>query len=116
MRKIRLLTRLLSVTVMVLVVDAAPASARKDKPNVVLMLADNLGYGDVSSYNGGIRGGMRTPRIDQLAAEGMRFTQFLVEPGCTPSRAGLMTGRYYIRLGLSLVIVPGTENTLQRMR
>ena len=114
MRNIRLLTRLLSVTVMVLVVDAVPASAKKDKPNVVLMLADNLGYGDVSAYNGGTRGGMRTPRIDQLAAEGMRFTQFLVEPGCTPSRAALMTGRYSIRLGLSLIIVPGTENKLQR--
>ena len=57
-----------------------------EKPNVVLMLADNLGYGDLSSYNGGIRGGIKTPNIDQLASEGMRLTQFLVEPGCTPSR------------------------------
>lgn len=69
----------------------------QEKPNVVLMLADNLGYGDVSAYNGGTRGSMRTPRIDQLAAEGMRLTQFLVEPGCTPSRAGLLTGRYSVR-------------------
>jgi len=84
-----------------------------DKPNVVLMLADNLGYGDVSSYNGGIRGGMQTPRIDRLAAEGVRFTQFLVEPGCTPSRAGLLTGRYSVRSGLSLIIAPGGVNTLQ---
>ena len=83
-----------------------------NRPNVVLMLADNLGYGDVSSYNGGIRG-FRTPRIDQLASEGMRLTQFLVEPGCTPSRAGLLTGRYSIRSGLSLIIAPGTINTLQ---
>jgi arylsulfatase len=77
------------------------------------MLADNLGYGDVSSYNGGIRGNMRTPRIDRLASEGMRFTQFLVEPGCTPSRAGLLTGRYSVRSGLSLIIAPGGVNTLQ---
>jgi arylsulfatase len=84
-----------------------------DKPNVVLMLADNLGYGDVSSYNGDTRGGMRTPRIDQLAAEGIRLTQFLVEPGCTPSRAGLLTGRYSIRSGLSFIIAPGGVNTLQ---
>jgi arylsulfatase len=77
------------------------------KPNVVLMLVDNLGFGDLSSYNGGTRGGMRTPNIDRLASEGMRLTQFLVEPGCTPSRAGLMTGQYSIRNGMSLVIVPG---------
>ena len=64
-----------------------------EKPNVVLMLADNLGYGDLSSYNGGIRGGMRSPNIDKLASEGMRMTQFLVEPGCTPSRSALVTGR-----------------------
>ena len=53
------------------------------KPNLVIMLANNLGYGDLSSYNSGTRGGMRTPNIDGLAAQGMRFTQFLVEPGCT---------------------------------
>jgi arylsulfatase len=65
------------------------------------MLADNLGFGDVSSYNNGTRGGMRTPNIDKLAAEGLRLTQFLVEPTCTASRAALMTGRYSIRSGLS---------------
>ena len=72
------------------------------KPNVVLMLADNLGFGDLSVYNGGTRGGIRTPNVDKLASEGMRFTQFLVEPGCTPSRAGLLTGQYSIRSGMSL--------------
>ncbi len=87
--------------------------AQSEKPNVVLMLADNLGYGDVSAYNNGTRGGMKTPRIDQLAAEGIRLTQFLVEPGCTPSRAGLLTGRYSVRSGLSLIIAPGGVNTLQ---
>jgi arylsulfatase len=84
------------------------------KPNVVLMLADNLGYGDLSSYNGGIRGEMRTPNIDQLAAEGVRLTQFLVEPGCTPSRSALQTGRYSIRSGLSLVIAPGVDGGLAK--
>jgi hypothetical protein len=56
--------------------------------------------------------GAPTPRIDQLAAEGLRLTQFLVEPACTPSRAALMTGQYSIRSGLSLVVIPGTPNTL----
>ena len=58
------------------------------------MLADNVGYGDIGAYGAGEVRGMPTPRIDQLASEGLRLTQFLVEPGCTPSRAALMTGRY----------------------
>jgi arylsulfatase len=103
----------LSITVVVFAAVCATAAAQANRPNVVLMLADNLGYGDVSSYNGGFRGDMQTPRIDQLASEGMRFTQFLVEPGCTPSRAGLLTGRYSVRVGLSLIIAPGGVNTLQ---
>ena len=95
------------------IMSVVTAQVQSDKPNVVIMLADNLGYGDVSSYNGGIRGAMLTPRIDKLASEGIRLTQFLVEPGCTPSRAALLTGRYSIRTGLSLIIAPGGVNTLQ---
>jgi len=85
----------------------------QDKPNVVFMLADNLGYGDVGAYGAGEIRGMPTPHIDELARDGLRFTQFLVEPGFTPSRAGLMTGRYSIRVGLSKIILRGTTNTLQ---
>ena len=84
----------------------------QDKPNVVLMLADNVGYGDVSAYNLGIRGGMKTPNIDGIAEEGIQFTQFLVEPGCTPTRAGLMTGQYSIRNGMSMIIAPGAGGGL----
>src|SRR5579872_5528273 len=82
------------------------------KPNVVFILADNVGYGDLGPYGGGELRGAPTPRIDQLAKEGLRLTQFLVEPACTPSRAALITGQYSIRSGLSLVIVPGSDNTL----
>src|SRR5271169_2495864 len=82
------------------------------KPNVVFILADNVGYGDLGPYGGGELRGGPTPRIDELAREGLRLTQFLVEPACTPSRAALMTGQYSIRNGLSLIIIPGTENTL----
>ena len=65
--------------------------AKTSKPNIVFMMADNLGYGDVGVYGGGEVRGAPTPRIDALANEGLRFTQFLVEPGCTPSRAATMT-------------------------
>ena len=91
---------------------AQPAPAQGKKPNVVFILADNVGYGDLGPYGGGELRGAPTPRIDQLAREGLRLTQFLVEPACTPSRAALMTGQYSIRNGLSLIIVPGSPNTL----
>jgi arylsulfatase A-like enzyme len=84
-----------------------------DKPNVVLMVADNVGYGDLGAYGGGKMRGMPTPALDRLAAEGMQMTQFLVEPGCTPSRAALMTGRYSVRSGLGSIIIGGLRNTLQ---
>jgi hypothetical protein len=78
----------------------APATAQQQKPNVVFILSDNVGYGDLGSYGGGELRGAPTPRLDQLATEGLRLTQYLVEPGCTPSRAALLTGQYSIRNGL----------------
>lgn len=87
---------------------AAPAR----KPNVVFILADNVGYGDLGCYGGGELRGAPTPRLDAMAKEGMRLTQFLVEPACTPSRAALMTGQYSIRNGLSLVEMPDNSGQL----
>ena len=95
-------------------VAASPALAQERKPNVVFILADNVGYGDLGPYGGGELRGAPTPRIDQLAREGLRLTQYLVEPGCTPSRAALMTGQYSIRNGLSMIIVPGSPSTLSK--
>jgi arylsulfatase len=95
-----------------LVCAVSPAQAADNKPNVVFILADNVGYGDMGPYGGGELRGCPTPRTDQLAREGLRLTQYLVEPACTPSRCALMTGRYSIREGLSLIIIPGTPNTL----
>jgi Sulfatase len=71
----------------------------QQKPNIVLVLMDNLGWGEPGVYGGGILRGAPTPRIDQLAAEGMRLLNYNVEAQCTPSRAALMTGRYAIRTG-----------------
>jgi len=88
------------------------ASAQQQKPNILFILADNIGYGDIGVYGGGELRGAPTPRIDRLATESLRLTQFLVEPACTPSRAALMTGRYSIRSGLSLIAVEGTTISL----
>jgi arylsulfatase A-like enzyme len=75
------------------------ASAQQPTPNILFILADNIGHGDIGVYGGGESRGSPTPRIDQLASQGLCLTQFLVEPSCTPSRAALMTGRYSVRSG-----------------
>jgi arylsulfatase A-like enzyme len=69
------------------------------KPNIVLVLMDNLGWGELGVYGGGIMHGAPTPRLDKLASGGFRALNFNVEAQCTPSRAALMTGRYAVRAG-----------------
>jgi len=71
----------------------------QDKPNIVLVFLDNFGWGEPGFNGGGIIRGAATPRMDQLADEGLRLTNFNVEVQCTPSRSALMTGRYAIRSG-----------------
>ncbi len=68
--------------------------AADKKPNIVFMLTDNLGYGELGCYGGGILRGAPTPRIDRLATEGLRLLNFNVEAQCTPTRSALMTGRF----------------------
>ena len=104
--------RLAVLVSLVAMMAAGGSASAQQKPNVLFILADNIGYGDIGVYGGGELRGAPTPRIDRLAAEGLRLTQFLVEPSCTPSRAALMTGRYSIRSGLSLVAVEGTDISL----
>ena len=71
-----------------------------DRPvNIVLVLADNLGWGELGCYGGGALRGAPTPRIDELAQQGMRFLNFNVESDCVPTRSALMTGRHPIRTG-----------------
>jgi arylsulfatase A-like enzyme len=84
---------------LVLFALAAPPEGHEDRrPNFIIILCDNLGYGDVGCF-GSTRN--RTPHLDRMAAEGMRFTSFYVTSGvCTPSRASLMTGCYPRRVGL----------------
>lgn len=80
----------------------APAAGRR--PNIVLIVADDLGYGDLSCTGSSL---VRTPHIDSLASDGALFTNmYAPAPTCTPSRAGLMTGRYAQRVGLPRVIFP----------
>lgn len=84
-----------------------PSPSPGRKPNIVLILADDLGYGDL-----GVSGArlIRTPNIDRMAAEGTRLTNFYASANvCTPSRAGLLTGRYPIRTGLARDVIRQTD-------
>src|SRR4029079_1300522 len=67
-------------------------------------LADDLGYGDLASYGAPA---IRTPNLDRMAAEGVRLTQFTVQPLCTPTRGALLTGLHTIQIGLIRVLGPG---------
>src|SRR5262245_60427908 len=66
-------------------------------PNIVIVFADDLGYGDLGSFGSP---NIRTPRLDAMAAEGQKWTNFYVQPVCSPSRAALLTGRLPIRSGM----------------
>src|SRR5215216_1014360 len=75
----------------------SPFAAAADKPNIVVIVADDLGYGDI-----GVHGctDIPTPHLDSLARDGVRCTQgYVSAPQCSPTRAGLMTGRYQLRFG-----------------
>jgi len=73
------------------------------RPNIVFVLCDNVGWGDFACYGGGTA----TPRIDKLASEGMRFTNYTVEAQCTPTRSAILTGRQSVRSGTYTVPLPG---------
>ena len=89
---------------------AAAAAAAPAKPvNVILIFCDDLGWGDLSCYGSAIA----TPNIDRLAKEGARFTHCLsANPVCSPSRAGLLTGRYPTRVGVPRVLFPADKTGL----
>src|SRR5256714_5438507 len=80
-------------------VDGPSAQQLGRPPNIVLILVDNVGWGEFGVYGGGALRGAPTPRIDQLASEGTRFLNFNVESDCVPTRSALMTGRHPIRTG-----------------
>jgi arylsulfatase A len=85
------------------------AAAAERPPNIVLIYCDDLGYGDLGCYGSQIR----TPNIDRIGVEGIRFTQFYsANPVCSPSRAALLTGRYPVRTGVPRVLFPADQTGL----
>lgn len=92
---------------------ALSAQAADKKPNVVIIMTDDIGWGDLGCYGGGVTRGAPTPNLDRLAAEGARFTCWYGQASCTAGRASCLTGRIPIRVGLSEVIAPGDPNFLR---
>ena len=91
-------------------IDAKLAQLEKKfgkKPNIIYILVDDLGYGELGVQGGGAMRGAPTPQIDRMAHEGMLLNGFYSEPSCTPTRTALMTGRHPVRTGLTDVIFPG---------
>ena len=78
-----------------------------DRPNVVFFHVDNLGYGELGCYGGGVLRGADTARIDDFAREGFRLMNYAPEAQCTPTRSALLTGRHSIRSGNHTVAMPG---------
>jgi len=79
----------------------------QQKPNILLIVSDDTGYGDLGPYGGGVGRGMPTPNFDRLAAEGMTFFSFYAQPSCTPGRAAIQTGRIPNRSGMTTVAFQG---------
>ena len=79
------------------------AFAQAKKPNILFIVSDDTGYGDLGPYGGGEGRGMPTPNIDRMAKEGMTFFSFYAQPSCTPGRAAMQTGRIPNRSGMTTV-------------
>ena len=91
----------------------SPASAQQ-KPNIILVLSDDFGYGDSGPYGGGPGRGMPTPSLDRLAGEGMTFFSFYAQPSCTPGRAAVQPGRIPNRSGMTTVAFQGQGGGLPK--
>jgi arylsulfatase len=78
------------------------AQAQQQRPNIVVIMGDDVGWSNIGVYNQGIMAG-RTPSLDRLAAEGMRFTDYYAEASCTAGRANFITGELPFRTGLTTV-------------
>src|SRR5262249_45863354 len=103
----RLVLEILALTTLCACAPAGQDESQSARPDVVLIVLDDLGYGDLGCYG---CTDIQTPNIDRLARQGVRFTDFYANgPVCTPTRAALMTGRYQQRVGLEWAISPGQK-------
>jgi arylsulfatase len=93
-------------------VSASPAAAADKKPNILVIMGDDIGVWNISAYHRGMMGG-RTPKLDRIANEGALFTDYYGQQSCTAGRAAFITGQHPFRVGLLKVGMPGAMQGLQ---
>ncbi|WP_436486749.1 arylsulfatase [Chitinophaga sp. ARDCPP14] len=106
-------SRMLMLLGMLLTGWLSSATAQK-KPNIIILMSDDTGWGDLGPYGGGEGRGAPTPSFDQMAREGMLFWDFYGQPSCTPGRAAAITGRIPNRSGMTTVAFPGDGGGLPK--
>ena len=109
MRTLRILSCTLSILGALLCLLSTTRAAATIKPNFVIILIDDMGYGDIGPFGSKLN---RTPNLDRMASEGMKLTSFYAAPVCTPSRAQMMTGCYAKRVSMPNVIFPACPTGL----
>ena len=102
MKKQYLFSTILIIILALVGLSSCAGNSYSQKPNIIIILADDLGYADVGFHGSDIK----TPNIDRIATEGVVLDQYYACPMCSPTRAGIMTGRYPIRFGLMRAVVP----------
>ena len=91
---------------------ATQSSANTDRPNILVIFGDDIGYWNVGAYTHGMMG--RTPNIDSIARDGMLFTDHYGQPSCTAGRAAFIMGQYPVRTGMTTVGIPGSTRGIQK--
>ena len=104
----RLLGAAIPIALAAAVAGGAPAAAQEKKPNIVVIMGDDVGWFNIGAYHQGIMSG-KTPNLDKLAADGMRFTDYYAEASCTAGRANFITGELPLRTGLTTVGQAGAD-------
>src|SRR5262250_2974301 len=106
--------RVIKCAVTVCTAFIAVAVSAADKPNIIVIVSDDFGYGDAGAYGGGPGRGMPTPNLDRMADEGLTFFSFYGQPSCTPGRAAMITGRFPNRSGMTTVAFQGQGGGLPK--
>src|SRR5664280_1598685 len=106
----------LALLILVVLASKLPGFAQAKKPNIIILMTDDVGWMDLGVYGGGADRGAPTPNMDRIAAEGMRFTQYYAQPTCTLGRLAVMIGREPVRAGILNVFIPRRPQRDQQVR
>ena len=114
MRKRKLMMSLTGFSALALSLMLTPlaGNASAEKPNILVIMSDDVGITNISAYSRGMAG-YKTPNLDRIAKEGMMFTDYYAEQSCTAGRSAFITGQHPVRTGLTKVGFPGSELGIQ---